>query len=52
MWPLVRAYREVILEGRLPQAGELAPVAALALGAFLISYLVFKRYEPVFVEVA
>jgi ABC-type polysaccharide/polyol phosphate export permease len=52
MWPIVRAYREVILEGRWPAMGGLAAVTAFALAAFVGSYLMFKRYEPVFVEVA
>jgi lipopolysaccharide transport system permease protein len=52
MWPLVRAYRDVILEARLPAPGDMAAVAAFSLTCFVGSYLVFKHYEPVFVEVA
>jgi lipopolysaccharide transport system permease protein len=52
MAALVRAYRSVILDARLPPAGDMAYVTVFALACFLGSYLVFKRLEPVFVEVA
>jgi lipopolysaccharide transport system permease protein len=52
MAPIVQAYRAVILDGRLPPAGELAYAAAFATACLIGSYLLFKRFEPAFVEVA
>src|SRR5262249_18262072 len=52
MWPIVRSYRDVVLNGQLPALGGLAFVAAFSLACFVGSYLLFKHYEPVFVEVA
>jgi lipopolysaccharide transport system permease protein len=52
MAPIVQAYRSVILDARLPPPGDLAYAAALAVACFMGGYLLFKQFEPAFVEVA
>jgi lipopolysaccharide transport system permease protein len=51
MYHVVEAYREVVLEQRLPGVPHLAALAAVALPAFLGGYWFFSRSKHAFVDV-
>jgi ABC-type polysaccharide/polyol phosphate export permease len=50
MTPIVDAYRSVLLDGTLPEAGPFAAAAAIALLTFVGSWLFFHRAEFRFAE--
>ena len=50
MTPIIDAYRDVILNCRLPPAGEFAAVAAVSLVALAAAWVMFHRSEYQFAE--
>ncbi len=50
--PVVGSFRSLVIDGQLPEAGPLLVAAVASLVVFLVGYVVFKRLEPVFAEVA
>jgi len=48
---LVDAYRALVLEQRLPSAGGIGLLAAMALVAFVLGHWAFQRAKPAFVDV-
>jgi ABC-type polysaccharide/polyol phosphate export permease len=50
MTPIIEAYRDVLLRGRLPEAGPFAAAAAIAVLAFGMSWILFHRAEFRFAE--
>lgn len=51
MTPIVEAFHEVILQGRMPNLMSLAPVAALAILLMTLAVVLFKRASPEMVDV-
>jgi len=51
MAAIINAYREVILRGRLPDANLLLSSTAIAVGAAIVGYAIFKRMEMKFADV-
>jgi ABC-type polysaccharide/polyol phosphate export permease len=52
MTPIIEAYRDVIIFGRLPPFGPLAIATALAVVTMAIGWLIFHRAEYRFAEAA
>jgi homopolymeric O-antigen transport system permease protein len=50
MTPIIEAYREVILQGRLPDPLPLAVAAVMSCAIFAVSWLWFHRAEYTFAE--
>lgn len=50
--PVIDGYRRTVLEGRSPDWGFLAPAAVSAFVVLLAGYLIFKRLETRFADVA
>lgn len=50
--PVIDGYRRTVLEGRAPDWGFLAPAAVSAFVVLLAGYLIFKRLETRFADVA
>jgi ABC-type polysaccharide/polyol phosphate export permease len=48
---VVRAYRDRLLSGRLPDAGELAVLAALSAGTFIAGGFIFRQLKRGFADV-
>jgi len=47
---LVQSFREAIMAGGAPRAGDMLYSTVIALVVFLISYVVFKKIEPTIVD--
>jgi lipopolysaccharide transport system permease protein len=47
---LVQSFREAIIGGGVPLAGDMVYCAVTAAVCFLISYLIFKKIEPTIVD--
>jgi len=47
---LIQSFRDAVVGGRVPSAGDLLYCSAVALTSFLISYLIFKKIEPSIVD--
>lgn len=50
MTPIIDAYRDVIVYGRVPPAGPLAYAAAVSITGLALAWVVFHRAEYVFAE--
>jgi ABC-type polysaccharide/polyol phosphate export permease len=50
MTPILDAYRDVILFGRLPPLNEFAVVSAASLGVLAVAWVLFHRSEYQFAE--
>jgi lipopolysaccharide transport system permease protein len=47
---LVQSFREAVIGGGVPRAGDMVYCAVTAAVCFLISYLIFKKIEPTIVD--
>ncbi len=50
MTPIIEAYRDTIIDGRLPAAGPFLLATGVSVVVFILGYLLFKRLEPHFAE--
>jgi ABC-type polysaccharide/polyol phosphate export permease len=51
MYHLVQAYRDLLIEQRLPHPGGIGMLTLAALAAFVIGHWAFRRSKPAFVDV-
>jgi lipopolysaccharide transport system permease protein len=47
---LVQSFREAVIGGGVPHAGDMVYCTGMAVVCFLISYLIFKKIEPTIVD--
>lgn len=51
MAPIIDAYRRLILEGTLPNAGYVLYASLIAVVMLIVGYVTFKKLEPTFADV-
>ena len=51
MAPVIDGFRRVILQGSTPDLPALAVASIVAVLLLIISYAVFKRFEPAFADI-